>query len=61
LARKRGIGTALTVKAMMDAKELNYRASILQSSDAGFGVYQKIGFQKFCNLNHYYSVDNAER
>jgi ribosomal protein S18 acetylase RimI-like enzyme len=59
-ARKRGIGTALTVKAMMDAKELNYRFSILQSSDEGFGVYQKIGFQKLCNLNHYFWVKNTD-
>ena len=42
------------------ADELGYRAGIQQSSDTGFGVYQEIGFQKLCNMNHDVWVDEAD-
>jgi len=45
-ARKKGIGKYLTVMPLRDAKERGYRVGILQSSSAGYSIYQKIGFKE---------------
>jgi ribosomal protein S18 acetylase RimI-like enzyme len=53
-ARGRGIGAALTLAPLLRARQMGYQAGILQSSAAGFGVYQRLGFQKLCTMEHYY-------
>jgi ribosomal protein S18 acetylase RimI-like enzyme len=53
-ARGRGIGAALTLAPLHQAHQMGYQAGILQSSAAGFGVYQRLGFQKLCTMEHYY-------
>jgi len=58
-ARKQGIGAALTLKPLYDAYELGYRVGVLQSSEAGFGLYQKLGFQKVCDMDHYFWADQG--
>jgi predicted GNAT family acetyltransferase len=52
-ARGRGIGTAMTVKPLLDARLKGYRVGILQSSEMGYSVYEKIGFQEVCRINIY--------
>ena len=52
-ARGKGIGTAMTLKPLMDARQKGYRAGILQSSPMGLSVYQKIGFREACRINVY--------
>ena len=59
-ARKQGIGAAMTLRPLYDAYALGYHVGILQSSEAGFGVYQKLGFQKICNMDHYFWGDETE-
>jgi len=59
-ARKQGIGSALTLKPLYDAYELGYRVGILQSSEVGFGVYQKLRFQKVCNMGHYFWTEEKQ-
>jgi len=56
-ARGRGIGAALTLAPLREAREMNYRIGILQSSDLGFKVYQRLGFQKLCDMEHFYWTD----
>jgi len=42
--RGRGLGAALTVAALQAGREIGLTTGVLQASEAGFGVYQRIGF-----------------
>jgi N-acetylglutamate synthase len=43
--RRRGHGAALTARALLDARAHGASWAWLQSSDSGFGVYQRLGFR----------------
>jgi ribosomal protein S18 acetylase RimI-like enzyme len=45
--RRRGIGRAVTLAALVDGAARGARTAILQSSDAGHGVYESLGFRDF--------------
>jgi GNAT superfamily N-acetyltransferase len=51
-ARGQGIGTAITLAPLFDAKDLGYEWSILHSSKMGYNVYKKIGYQDFGPYHH---------
>jgi hypothetical protein len=51
--RHHGIGTAITLAPLLEARKLNYRISILQASHLGYDMYRRIGFQDFGRLNTY--------
>jgi ribosomal protein S18 acetylase RimI-like enzyme len=53
-ARGQGIGSAMTLIPLHEARELGYRAGVLQSSEMGYLVYQRLGFQKLCQMEHFY-------
>jgi GNAT superfamily N-acetyltransferase len=53
-ARGRGIGAAITLAPLYAAREMGYRAGILQSSDMGYSVYERLGFQRRCQIEHFY-------
>ena len=46
-ARRRGVGTAMSLAPMVDARHLGYGIGILASSPLGFGVYSRIGFREY--------------
>lgn len=52
-ARRLGIGAAMTTRPLQDARQMGYRAGILQASEMGFPVYRKIGFQEYCKIDMY--------
>jgi len=52
-ARRQGIGLAMTLAPLRDARAVGYRIGILHSSPKGLGVYQKLGFQEYCKMSHY--------
>ncbi len=53
-ARGKGIGTAITLKPLLDAHEMGYRIGVLQSSEMGFNVYKKLGFRHLCQIENFY-------
>jgi GNAT superfamily N-acetyltransferase len=52
-ARGRGVGTAVTLAPLLMARDEGYRVGILQSSDSGYNVYRKLGFQEYCKTYQY--------
>jgi ribosomal protein S18 acetylase RimI-like enzyme len=51
--RNQGYGTALTVKAMLEAKKLGCKHCFLNSSPIGYRLYQRLGFRTFCLTQMY--------
>ena len=52
-ARRRGIGAAMTRVPLLEARSFGYRIGTLHSSDSGFNVYRKLGFQEYCKIYQY--------
>lgn len=52
-ARQQGIGAALTLAALREARGLGYRIGILQASSMGSSVYRRLGFQAFGRMSLY--------
>lgn len=52
-ARHQGIGAAVTLAPLLEARKMGYRISILQASHLGYGVYRRLGFQDYGKLNVY--------
>jgi ribosomal protein S18 acetylase RimI-like enzyme len=42
--RRRGIGSAMVLQPLLDAREAGYRTAVLQASPQGAAVYARIGF-----------------
>ena len=59
-ARGRGLGTALTCTPLIEARALGYRVGVLQSSEMGYPNYQRLGFQKMCDMDHFYRATDLE-
>lgn len=59
-ARGRGIGTAMSLRPLLDAREMGYRAGILRSSEMGVGVYRRLGFQEYCKIGRYVWTREAD-
>jgi GNAT superfamily N-acetyltransferase len=44
-AQRKGIGAAITLKPLVDAREMGYHFGVLFSTEMGVPVYQRIGFR----------------
>jgi ribosomal protein S18 acetylase RimI-like enzyme len=52
-ARNRGIGTAMTLHAMEEGQKSGAKSAVLQATDVGRPVYEKIGFSTAYEYEHY--------
>ena len=52
-ARGQGIGSAVTLAPLIEARQMGYRVGVLQASSMGYKVYQRLGFQDFGKLSVY--------
>ena len=52
-ARGQGIGAAITLAPLHDARSMDYRIGILQASELGYKVYRRLGFQDYGKLSVY--------
>jgi ribosomal protein S18 acetylase RimI-like enzyme len=51
--RRRGIGSALTVRVLHEAQARGYRVGVLTASPEGHGSYYRIGFRPYCSVRRY--------
>lgn len=52
-ARGQGIGAALTLAPLREARAMGYRIGILHSSPMGLAMYGRLGFREYCKMSHY--------
>ena len=50
--RRQGIGMALTLAPLREARSMGYRISILHPSDMARGLYRRLGFEDYGILSH---------
>jgi GNAT superfamily N-acetyltransferase len=51
--RQRGFGTAITLAPLREARDTGYTIGILHATEMGYSVYQRMGFQELCKMNHF--------
>ena len=50
-ARGKGIGTAITLAPLHEAKKLGYEIAILHSSEMALNMYKQMGFKEYCTID----------
>lgn len=51
--RRKGIGSAMTIFALLKAKNLGFNICVLQASETGANVYKNLGFDDYCKFALY--------
>jgi ribosomal protein S18 acetylase RimI-like enzyme len=53
-ARRMGIGSAITIRSLLDARAQGYRLAVLLSTEDGFPLYRQLGFREVdCRMKRY--------
>lgn len=59
-ARRQGLGAAMTVRPLLEARAQGYRVGTLQASELGYPIYRRLGFQDVCRFGLYF-IEPANR
>lgn len=51
--RNKNIALEMSIRALLDARDLGYKYGVLQASSMGQSVYKKLGFKKYCDIITY--------
>ena len=51
--RGQGIGAEITLAALREARDLGYSVGVLGSSEMGYPVYRRLGFEEYCRIGLY--------
>lgn len=51
--RRQGIGMAMTLRVLHEARARGYRVAVLTASPDGIGAYRRIGFREYCWFHRY--------
>lgn len=51
--RRKGVGAALTLHALHEAKARGYRVAVLSPTEMSLQIYRRLGFEQVCTLYHY--------
>ena len=49
----KGVGTAMTVAALVGGLELGTPVAVLRAASAGLGIYRSLGFQEYGRYGRY--------
>jgi ribosomal protein S18 acetylase RimI-like enzyme len=52
-ARRQGVGAAMTLHTLHEARKHGYRVAVLSPTEMSIAMYRRIGFQEYCKLLHY--------
>ena len=60
-ARRQGIGSAMTLAPLREARAMGYRIGVLRSSQMGINVYRQLGFRQYCEVSYYLWASEADQ
>ena len=53
-ARGKGLGAAITLQPLLEFQRAGYRIGVLQSSEMGYRIYQRLGFRHLCQIEYFF-------
>lgn len=51
--RRQGIGAAMTLHTLREARIQGYRVAVLSPTGMSKAIYRRLGFQEYCTIEHY--------